>query len=185
MMEIEQTPKDILVFWFDEIDSAMWWKRDEAFDQQIREKFSALHQHASAGALYQWRTSAEGRLAEIIILDQFSRNMFRDSPQAFAQDPLAVALCQEGIERGLDLQLTDVQRSFFYMPLMHSEHAMIHELAVTQFSTLEKEDNLKFELLHKKIIDQFGRYPHRNAVLGRKSSPEEIIFLKDPSSPRF
>ncbi len=179
------TPTTILSFWFEEIDSAMWWKKDDTFDQEIRSRFSVIHHHASAGALYSWRNTAEGRLAEIIVLDQFSRNMFRDSPRAFMQDPMAVALCQEGISSGDDLKIPQNQCAFFYMPLMHSEHPLIHELAVEQFSKLGSEDHLKFELSHKKIIDRFGRYPHRNPILGRESTPEEQEFLNDPASPRF
>lgn len=185
MSEDTINPTTILSFWFEEIDSSFWWKKDDAFDQEITSRFARVHHEASAGALYSWRTTAEGRLAEIIVLDQFSRNMFRDSPQAFAQDSMAVALCQEGITCGADLKLPQTQCAFFYMPLMHSEHPLIHEIAVAQFSKLGSDNHLKFELLHKNIIDQFGRYPHRNIILGRESTPEERTFLNDPSSPHF
>jgi uncharacterized protein (DUF924 family) len=126
--------------------------------------------------------AAKGRLAEIIILDQFSRNIFRDTPQAFANDPLALALAQEALAVDADKALSPTERSFLYLPFMHSESAEIHKVAVMLYGLPGLEDNLDFELKHQTIIIRFGRYPHRNKILGRESTAEEIEFLKEPGS---
>ena len=173
---------DVLNFWFEEISPAQWWAKDPLFDQQITTRFATLHARAVQCELYEWRDTAHGRLAEIIVLDQFSRNMFRDTPQAFAQDPLALALAQEAIATSAADLLTPIERSFLYLPLMHSESLLIHEVAVQLYTDNGLQNNLDFEFKHKAIIEQFGRYPHRNAILGRVSTPEEIEFLKQPNS---
>lgn len=172
----------VLDFWFKEIDQQKWWVKDEIFDELIRQRFAATHQSAIRCELSHWRASAAGRLAEIIVLDQFSRNMFRDSAMAFAQDGQALVLAQEAILRNLDQELALPQRAFLYLPFMHSESLVIHEEAVKLFSQQGMEYNLDFELRHKAIIEQFGRYPHRNAILGRQSTPTELEFLKQPGS---
>jgi uncharacterized protein (DUF924 family) len=141
-----------------------------------------LHYAAKRCELYGWRESAKGRLAEIIVLDQFSRNIYRNHPNAFAYDSLALALAQTAVAINRDHELDIEQRSFLYMPYMHSESLMMHEVAVTLLSQPGMEANLQFELRHKEIIDRFGRYPHRNAILGRSSTPEEIDFLKTAGS---
>ena len=137
---------------------------------------------ASQGELAGWRGSAGGRLAEIIVLDQFSRNIYREEVRAFARDGMALILAQEAVRAGIDKDLTDAQRPFLYMPYMHSESALIHEHAVELFASLGNESNLRFELRHKAIIDRFGRYPHRNLILGRPSTPQEEKFLSEPGS---
>lgn len=176
-------PTDILHFWFDELKPQDWFKKDAHLDETIRLRFLATWEKAAACELSEWRNSPEGRLAEILILDQFSRNLFRDDGRAFAADPLALALSQEAIHSGDDQKLSPQQRVFLYMPFMHSESKSIHEKAVSLFESLKGfETNLAFELKHKKIIDQFGRFPHRNKILGRASTPEEIEFLKQPGS---
>ncbi|EAM8864593.1 DUF924 domain-containing protein, partial [Salmonella enterica] len=152
------------------------------FDQSIAQQFMSTHQQAARAELWGWRKTAEGRLAEIIVLDQFSRNLFRDSPQAFAQDSLALALAQEAISLNLDQQLSPEQRAFLYMPFMHSESKLIHEFALKLFQRLGNPTNLEFEKKHKVIIDRFGRYPHRNQILGRESTDEELTFLTQPDS---
>lgn len=174
--------QDILEFWFTTLKPAQWWQKDETLDRQIAEHFGALHAQASACELWQWRASPEGRLAEIIVLDQFSRNIYRDTPRSFAQDPLALALAQEAVACGADQALPAEQRAFLYMPYMHSESLAIHEQAVTLFSAPGMESNLDFEHRHKAIIERFGRYSHRNAILGRDSTPEEQAFLQTPGS---
>ncbi len=174
--------KEILKFWFDEIDSSVWWKKDFEFDALICERFRATHAKAKIGELFAWRDSAEGRLAEIIVLDQFSRNIFRDHSDAFAQDSLALILAQEAIREGKTKDIEKRMLPFLYMPFMHSESKVIHEQAVRYFSGLESKNSLSFEMKHKAIIDRFGRYPHRNKILGRVSTPEEIEFLKGPGS---
>jgi len=172
----------IIDFWFDETEPAAWWRKDTAFDASIRQRFLPLHRAAARCELSPWRDQPQGRLAEIIVLDQFSRNLYRDDARAFACDPLALALAQETVRAGLDRQLYPVMRAFVYMPFMHSESALIHQQAVDLFDQAGMESNLEFEYKHKAIIDRFGRYPHRNQVLGRESTPEELEFLRQPGS---
>ena len=174
--------QQLVNFWFEEIEPALWWKKDDAFDALLLQRFSEIHARARRCELYDWRLEPEGRLAEVIILDQFSRNMFRDSALAFASDAMSLTLSQEAIACGADRALTPVQRSFLYMPFMHSESLMIHEVAVELFRKNGIQSNLEFEFSHKKIIEKFGRYPHRNRVLGRQSTAEEIEFLTQPGS---
>ena len=176
------TFKSIINFWFQEIEPKKWWVKDPQFDHLLNERFAEIHQQAIAGELSDWRSCGEGRLAEIIVLDQFSRNMFRDTPRAFAADPLALCLSQWAIEEGEDIVLTQQQRQFLYMPFMHSESKSIHQKAVELYATLDKGYGYDFELKHKAIIDRFGRYPHRNEILGRISTDQELAFLKQPDS---
>ena len=173
---------DITQFWFQELDPKDWFRKDKALDQAITQRFGDTLVAAAACELSDWRREPAGRLAEILVLDQFSRNIFRDTPYAFSQDTLALALAQEAIRCNAHQALSQVERKFIYMPFMHSESKAIHETAVTLFSEPGMEDNLRFELRHKEIIDRFGRYPHRNAVLNRQSSAEETAFLKQPGS---
>jgi uncharacterized protein (DUF924 family) len=137
---------------------------------------------ARAFELHAWRIRPEGRLAEIIILDQFSRNIHRGTPDAFAADQLALALAQEAVSSGADQALPVSRRAFLYLPFMHSESPAIHERAVRLFSASGLAENLKSELRHQAIITRFGRYPHRNSILGRISTPEEEAFLEEPGS---
>lgn len=176
------TPADVLKFWFEESSPKQHFGKDPAFDEAIRLRFGDLHIQAAAGELWHWRDTPEGRLAEIIVLDQFSRNLFRSDPRTFAQDAMALVLAQEAIRQGDDLKLTPHQRAFLYMPFMHSESRRIQEEAVRLFATIGREDNLRFAHAHKAIIDRFGRYPHRNEVLGRPSTEDEVAFLKTPGS---
>jgi len=172
----------VMDFWFGAIAEPNWFKKDDSFDALLAERFSKTHAQACRCELFEWREYPEGRLAEIIVLDQFSRNLFRNSALAFANDALALALAQEAVACRDDLALTPVQRSFLYMPYMHSESLRIHEVAVELFSKTGRMDNLEYEYRHKAIIEKFGRYPHRNEVLGRPSTPEEIEFLSKPGS---
>lgn len=174
--------QEILDFWFDPKNQNWWFIQNDAFDKLIEEKFKTIHQQAAHAELWSWRSSAEGRLAEIIVLDQLSRNLYRNSPLAFAQDALALALAQEAITLQLDAALPPIQRSFLYMPFMHSESKLIHQYALKLFEDLGNPINLDFEQRHKEIIDRFGRYPHRNQVLGRNSSQEELDFLTQPNT---
>lgn len=176
------SPDEIIHFWFEEIEPSFWWKKDLAFDQEITSRFHTTHKAASLGELESWRKSANGRLAEVIVLDQFSRNLYRDTALSFAYDGVALILAQEAIRIGSDQQVDCEKRSFFYMPYMHSESIEIHQTAVELFSQTGAEFNYEFELKHKTIIDRFGRYPHRNAILSRKSTPEEKVFLTQPNS---
>ena len=174
--------QNILHFWFDELTDKQHFAKDAALDEIIRTRFGATLEAAARCELYAWRASPEGRLAEIIVLDQFSRNLYRDTPRAFAQDALALALAQELVVSGQGHLLTTAQRRFAYMPYMHSESALIHEQAVKLFTQPGLESNLDFELRHQAIITRFGRYPHRNAVLGRASTAQELAFLNEPGS---
>ncbi len=175
-------PQSILHFWFTELTPRQHFAKDAALDQAIRTRFGATLEAAAWCGLFAWRDTPEGRLAEIIVLDQFSRNVYRDTPCAFAQDALALALAQGLVASGQDRSLAPAQRSFAYMPYMHSESALIHEQATALFSQPGLEDNLRFEHAHKAIIDRFGRYPHRNTILGRSSTSEELAFLSGPGS---
>ncbi|GAB2643793.1 DUF924 family protein [Vibrio panuliri] len=172
----------VLDFWFEELQPKDWFMVNPEVDQHIQQRFAPLVEQAAQCELFHWRKSAHGRLAEIIVLDQFSRNIYRNTPRAFSQDPLALALAQEAISIGADQALSVEQRAFLYMPYMHSESAQIHQQAVTLFNQPGMENNYDFELKHKVIIDRFGRYPHRNEILGRPSSDEELEFLAQPNS---
>jgi len=173
-------PTNILHFWFNDLTPQQHFVKDAALDDTIRTRFGATLEAAARCELSAWRTTPAGRLAEIVVLDQFSRNVYRDTPRAFAQDAMALALAQELVASGQDRSLPLAQRLFAYLPYMHSESALIHTQAVALFSQAGLEDNLRFELHHKEMIDRFGRYPHRNAMLGRTSSAEELVFLSEP-----
>jgi len=173
---------EVIEFWFSELSAKDWWKKDVTLDKKIRERFYSVHRAAVAGELSGWRESDKGRLAEIIVIDQFSRNMFRDSAESFAYDGIAVVLSQEAITAKADRSLNSTQKAFMYMPLMHSESQFVHEQAMKIFDQPGLESNLDFEKKHKVIIDRFGRYPHRNKVLGRESTKEELEFLSQPGS---
>lgn len=174
--------QEVLHFWFEEIEESAWWIKDDAFDQQITQRFGKLHQQANLNELFSWRNTAHSSLAEIIILDQFSRNIFRNTPHSFSSDPLALALAQQAIEKGFDKQLPVRQRNFLYLPYMHSESLKIHEEAVKLYAYSADANTIEFENKHKIIIERFGRYPHRNEILGRQSTAEEVEFLKQPGS---
>ncbi len=167
--------QSVLDFWFDKLDSADWFRKSTELDRKIKNQFEETHRQVTVGETADWRNVPKGRLAEILVLDQFSRNMFRDTSAAFASDPLALALAQEAVRVGDDQKLEESQRIFLYMPYMHSESAKIHEHAIVLF---EDTSSFEFELKHKVIIDRFGRYPHRNSILGRTSTAEEIAWME-------
>lgn len=176
------TPEEIIQFWFEEITPKQWWIKDDDFDALLRDRYQELFSAASQGELYQWRDNSLGRLAEIIVLDQFPRNMFRGDARAFQSDVMALVLSQEAVRHQTQQHLTKDQTQFLLMPFMHSESLVIHEEAVRLFTDAGLEGNLDFEMKHKIIIERFGRYPHRNALLGRVSTAEEITFLQEPNS---
>ncbi len=160
-----------------------WWRVDTDLDAAIRSRFAGLHARATRGELFSWRSSAQGRLAEVIVLDQFSRNLHRGTAQAFAQDGMALVLAQEAIAGHADRAIEEVQRrAFFYMPYMHSESLLMHDVALQFFAQPGLESQLDFERRHRHIIERFGCYPHRNAILGRDTTPEEQVFLSEPDS---
>ncbi len=173
---------EVLTFWFENIDPKVWWAAEPKFDALVRKRFLSLLQSAIQGELYQWRQYPHGRLAEIIVLDQFSRNIYRNTPQAFSQDSMALVLAQEAVANKIHEALSDDERGFLLIPYMHSESRQIHIQAETLYRQYTPQRKLMFELKHKAIIDRFGRYPHRNSILGRMSTAEEIEFLKQPGS---
>ena len=196
----------ILQFWFHSITDAttinkksppvsLWFNGGRKFDDEIRAKFLADYQKAKAGEFKNWELTARGRLALVILFDQFSRNMFRNTPQAFESDALALGLTQRSIKDGKDRELTLIERVFLYMPLMHAESLAPQEEGVATFESLVAEsrqkspqntsyfeENLIYARGHRDVIARFGRFPHRNAALGRASTPEEVEFLKQPGS---
>jgi uncharacterized protein (DUF924 family) len=160
--------RDILNFWFDEIDPASWWSARTEFNALVRERFGDVLERAARGECVDWRHDAQGRLAEIIVLDQFSRNIHRGTPAAFAQDPMALALAQEAVSRGCHRELDPAQRGFLFLPFVHSESRPIHETAEALYREFGEPRHLDFERRHKAIIDRFGRYPHRNQMVPRR-----------------
>lgn len=175
--------KKILNFCFNEAGSQKFFEKDLSFDQLLTERFTAVLEQAAAAEFYAWRNSTQGRLAEVIILDQFSRNIYRDTPAAFSQDAMALALAQEAVAAGALEELINLEaRKFLLMPYMHSESKLIHKQAELLFKQFTNAEIFNSEMKHKVIIDRFGRYPHRNKILGRVSSTEEIAFLKQPNS---
>lgn len=173
------TPQDIISFWFEEHGEKDWWISNPDFDQKIIDRFSDTHQAAAAGECFEWRKTPEGRLAEIIVLDQFSRQIYRGSDQAFTQDPMALALAQEAVSLGIDQKLSAEKRHFLYMPYMHSESLLIHDHSIRLFSALSGADKIEFAIGHQDVIKRFGRYPTRNAALGRTDTPEEAKYLSE------
>lgn len=181
----------VLDFWFDTDNEQYWFAQNDSFDKQIKDKFGKIWQAAKRGECVAWRrvedqvdpvANLAGRLAEIIVLDQFSRNLCRGQAAAFAQDGMALVLAQEAIQQTHFDTLPMEWRRFIIMPFMHSESAPIHERYLPLFEQLDDASTLDFEHRHKDIIDKFGRYPHRNDVLDRESTDEEEAFLKQPNS---
>ena len=172
---------EVLEFWFSELTPADWWKKSDEIDARIRARFLDLHaQVLAAGGGHP--DGARPTLATVIVLDQFSRNMFRGTPRAFAADPLARRIAREVINHGLDASLREEERMFLYLPFEHSEHRDDQAFSVRLFSQLGREEWRHHALAHQSIIERFGRFPHRNAVLGRQSTPEELAALEDPAN---
>ncbi len=172
------TPADIIAFWR-EAGYERWYKKDEAFDADIRRRFLATWEAALAGTLDDWQTSDDGALALLIVLDQFSRNMFRGDPRAFAADAKARAVAERAIAEGRDQRIDRVMRQFVYLPFEHSETLADQERSVALFTALGDPENLRYAEIHADIIRRFGRFPHRNQVLGRQTTEAEAAFLAD------
>ena len=196
-----ETADTIREFWFGtqsedrlvaEEKSALWWRKDAQTDEQIRQRFEELVRSAPKGALDSWLSTAGGRLASILLTDQFPRNMFRNTPESFAYDPLALAWCKAGLREKMDQDLRPIERVFFYLPLEHSESLQDQQMSVSLFQSLLDvvapaakptfEGFLDFAVRHRDIIARFGRFPHRNRILGRPSSDEELAFLQEKGS---
>ena len=171
------TPTDIITYW-DEIGPDGWWKKDEKTDDTIRTRFGELYNLVCQGSLDFWLETADGSLAYVIVLDQFSRNMFRDDPRAFAQDSKALAAAMSAIERGIDQTTTNANVApFFYLPLEHSESILIQNLSLKHMIKTENLAYIDAARWHHEIIKRFGRFPHRNKVLGRHTTPAEQAYL--------
>ena len=180
-----ETPDAVHRFWFEEHGSDDWFAGKAAFDAEITAEFGETHAAVAKGEGWRWRTDARGRLAEIIVLDQFSRQLHRGSARAFAQDGMALVLAQELVAQGLDTELGNDERLFAYLPFMHSESPVVHEEALRLYTALGNVDALDFEIRHQEVVARFGRYPKRNAALGRPSTPEEVAYLKTVSDRVF
>lgn len=174
--------KEVLDFWFNEENKSKQFIKSDDFDKEIHDKFYETWKQGCEGLLSNWRITLHGRLAEIIVLDQFSRNLCRGKVCAFSQDNMALVLSQEAIKQEGFYKLTQEERQFMIMPFMHSESSDIHKQSIILFEELGHEVSTDFAHKHKNIIDKFGRYPHRNDDLGRKSTKEEIEFLKQSGS---
>lgn len=193
-MNMDAQAQDVLDFWFLPPDHpshgqarAEWFRKDDAFDAQIRERFGALIDTAIAGGVRAWEATPPGALARIIVLDQFTRNVYRGTPRAFAGDSQALALAVSMTEQGLDRQLPPMLRAFVYLPFEHAEDLAMQARAVELFQLLSQaqpgfESMLDYAQRHQEVIARFGRFPHRNAILGRASSPQEVEFLRQPGS---
>ena len=182
---------EVLAFWFGEPPAqqprAEWFRKDAAFDAGIRERFGATLESALQGGLQEWRAQPAGALARIVVLDQFTRNAFRDTPRAFAGDALALAAAQALVAAGADRLLAPLQRWFAYLPFEHAEDLAVQQQSLQLFAALATEhpalaDAQRWAVKHFEVIERFGRYPHRNAVLGRTSSDAEQAFLSQPGS---
>ena len=171
-------PADVLRFWFD-AGPARWFKKDAAFDAAIAARFGAVAEAAARGALDTWATDPDGALALLLLLDQFRRNIHRESAKAFAADRHCLSIAVAAIARGFDAAVAKDRRQWFYLPFEHSEDLRTQECGIALFEALGDPEALKWAVLHRDIIARFGRFPHRNAVLGRQSSPEELQFLAD------
>jgi uncharacterized protein (DUF924 family) len=172
---------EILHFWFDEIEAAQWFAKSDAIDAQIRGRFLALYRRVVAGDGSIAMTQRP-LLAAVIVLDQFSRNLFRGTPRAFAADPIARELSRAAVKQRFDDGMNEQERLFLYMPFEHSEDRKDQALAVELIARLGKEEWMRDAIAHKTIIDQFGRFPHRNAILNRPSSQDEVKFLQKPQA---
>jgi uncharacterized protein (DUF924 family) len=192
---------EVLDFWFGALDASgraddeherRWWRKDPAFDQQIQQRFGDLHAAVLRGDHDEWLTAPRGRLAFVIVLDQLSRNMFRDTARMFEGDARALVASLAGVARGDDRQLAFAERQFFYMPLMHAEDLATQDRALALFTAWRDEQDgpardaasavVGFAEKHRDIVRRFGRFPHRNALVGRASTPEEVAFLAQPGS---
>lgn len=172
------TPDEVIQFWR-EAGPEKWFSKDEAFDQTCRDRFLPTYEAAARGDLNEWELTPDGALAVILLLDQFPRNMFRGQRETYKTDPVALMAADRAIERGFDHKVEPLFRRFFYLPFMHSESLGDQERSVALNEALGEEDSVKYAHHHHDIVARFGRFPHRNAILGRETTPEEEAFLKE------
>lgn len=183
---------DILAFWFEDPTGQtstyrnVWFSKNETFDREVHDRFLEVYEQAETGMLTHWQETAQGCLALILVLDQFPRNMFRNQTEAFATDEKALACAQHAINRGFDQDLPLIQRWFVYLPFMHSESLEMQQQSVELFRQFaddpQTQSSYPYAIKHLEVIERFGRFPHRNAILGRESTPEETEFLQQPGS---
>jgi uncharacterized protein (DUF924 family) len=181
-MAVDDWVNEVLRFWFDETKPQQWFAKSEAFDAEVRRRFQALHEWVAAQPASSLLIGTRTALAAVVVLDQMSRNMFRGSPRAFAADAKALELADAAVAGGLDVGLTKNERLFLYLPFQHAESREVQARALALMVGLDDSELTRWAEMHKVIIDRFGRFPHRNAVLGRPSTPEEIAFLSEPDS---
>ncbi len=182
MDEVAREVTEVLAFWLEEVRPDRWFKKDPELDESIRARFRPLYERLAAGPPPRWLQTPESCLAAVIVLDQFPRNMFRDGPKAYATDAAALATAEHAIARGFERKLTEAGARFLYTPFEHSEDAAMQARSVALFATVSDAETMKYIERHKEIIGCFGRFPHRNAVLGRPSTAEELAFLEEPDS---
>lgn len=176
------SPEAILAFWFAEPAPTLWFNSTPEFDQMLRDRFLATYQAAADGRLADWERTPSGALALTIVLDQFPLNMFRGQPESFATEAAACAVADRAIARGFDHRMQPVERLFLYLPFMHCETLADQDRSVALFEPLGLEDSLYFARHHRDLIRRFGRFPHRNAILGRESTSEEVAYLNSPEA---
>lgn len=182
MTQTEREIAAVLAFWFEDLSPSQWFEADADVDAACRDRFAALYERLSSRVPPEWLGAADGCLAAVIVLDQFPRNMFRGDPRAFVTDKAALAIAEHAVDRRLDDQLAPEWKPFLYMPFQHSEAADAQARSVELFARLGNPETLDFAQRHKTIIDRFGRFPHRNTILGRPSTQEELAFLETPGS---
>jgi len=176
-MTLSESPQSIVEFWFSDAVRPMWFNSTTEFDNQLRDRFETVWQHAAAGKLDNWVETPEGALALVIILDQFPLNIYRGDAMCFATEAKSREIAALAIESNLDADLTDDQKAFLYMPLMHSESMTDQDKAVALYEAADLAGNLKFAQHHRDIVRRFGRFPHRNKILGRQSTEAELVYL--------
>lgn len=176
--------QEVIVFWFEETQPAQWFQKNPDFDSLVRARFFDVYEQARGGKLSDWGSDPDGALALCLVLDQFPRNMFRASAQAYATDDKALVVAKQAIHRGFDQLMAPLRRRFLYLPFEHSEKLSDQKRSVDLFASMQKDDPLGYEyaMRHYVVIEKYGRFPHRNAVLARENTPEEVEYLSQPGS---
>lgn len=180
--EVHDEARDVLTFWFEALKPEQQFAKDDAVDAEIRERFASCRDFLLATGAAGWRDRPDNLLAAVILLDQFSRNIHRGSPDAYAADDLALSLTIEAIGKGWDKEMPPEHATFLYMPLMHAENPEAQRLCLEKFTALGRAENLRYAMEHAVVIEQFGRFPSRNAALGRQSTAEELAYLERPDA---
>lgn len=173
-----ETPESVLEFWFSESVRSLWFNSTPEFDARLKDRFESTWRAAMAGELNEWSETPQGAIALVIVLDQFPLNMFRGQPESFASEAKAIEIAHLATDKKFDAGLTDDQKAFLYMPLMHSESMDDQNQSIALYEAARLTDNLKFAQHHRDIVRRFGRFPHRNVILGRESTAEEVAYLE-------